>query len=157
MSMRLAALVAVFLQNHSRCVGDFDSVVSVPSLTRTAVEAIVHRLPSLRDQYRPALEVAGLGSKSDLRAERFRLTRHVEGERVLVLDDTFTRGPTIFSAVAALREAGALIVGPLVLGRHVRPDWGPSRDLLSWLQERSWDDARCCRCDGERANPGQML
>ncbi len=157
MSLRLAALVGVFLQNHAGCVGHFDTVTGVPSPTRTAVDAIVQRLPSLRGQYRPALQLTGRAAKSELRADRFRLTRRLEGERVLVLDDTFTRGPTIFNAVAALREGGAVIAGPVVLGRHVQPEWGPSRELLAWLQARPWDETRCCRCNGERANPRQML
>jgi len=157
MALRLAALLAVFLQNHARCVGSFDSVVLVPSPTRTAVEAIIRRLPSLHGQYRQALQVSGLGAKNNLRADRFTLTRDVAGERVLVVDDTFTRGPTVFSAVAALRQAGAVIRGPLVLGRHLRPDWDPSRELLAWLRYRPWVDSRCCRCDGELARPGQML
>jgi len=89
-----------------------------------AVEAVVQRLPAPRDRYRPALDVTGVGSKSELRAGRFGLTRRVDGEKTLVLDDTFTRGPTLFSAMAALREAGAVIVGPLVLGRHVQSGWG---------------------------------
>jgi hypothetical protein len=122
-----------------------------------AIESIIQRLPSLRDQYRPALSVTGSGSKGDLSTDRFALTRDVHGERVLVLDDTFARGATIFSAVAALREAGAQIIGPLVLGRHVQPGWPSSRHMLAWLQPRPWDDQRCCRCDGERANPEQML
>lgn len=157
MSLRLAALVAVFLGNHGDCVGSFDSVVSVPSPARTAVEPIIQRLPSLRDKYRPVLRVTGEGTKNDLLADRFALSRRVHGERLLVIDDTFTAGPTIFSAVAALRDAGAIVVGPLVLGRHVQPAWPPSRAILTWLQARPWDEARCCRCDGERANPGQML
>lgn len=157
MSLRLAALVAVYMRHHGDCVGTLDSVVPVPSPARTAIESILQRIPLLRDEYRPALGVTGLGSKHELRADRFAMTRDVRGERVLVVDDTFTRGPTMFSAVAALRDAGAVIVGPLVLGRHVQPTWPPSRELLSWLQPRQWDDDRCCRCDGERANPGQML
>lgn len=157
MSFRLAALVAVFMQNHGDCVGAFESVVSVPSPTRTAMQAILQRVPSLRDEYRPALQVSGTGSKTDLRADRFTVTREVRGERVLVLDDTFTRGATLFSAVAALRDAGATTLGPVVLGRHVKPSWSPSRELLTWLAPRTWNERRCCRCGGERANPGQML
>ena len=75
---------------------------------------------------------------------------------MLVLDDTFTRGPTLFSALAALRAAGAFVVGPVVLGRHLNPGWGPSQALLSWLHDRTWDEARCCRCDGERQRPEEM-
>lgn len=98
MTRRLAGLVAVFLQHHSGCVGAYESVVPVPSAERTAVEAIVQRLPELRSRYRPALEVTGLAPKRELRGDRFRVNRDVDGERVLVLDDTFTRGPSIFGA-----------------------------------------------------------
>ena len=112
---------------------------------------------SLVGEYRPALRATGVGSKNELRIDRFEVLRDVGGERVLVLDDTFTRGPMLFSAVGALREAGAVIVGPLIIGRHVQPGWGPSRELLSWLRGRPWEEGRCCRCAGERANPGRML
>jgi len=157
MTLRLAALVVAFVGDHSQCLGDFDSVVSVPSPARTATETIIHRIASFQDQYRPALKVSGLGTKSDLRPDRFSLTRAVRGERVLVLDDTFTSGSTIFSAVAALQDAGAAVVGPLILGRHVNPAWPPSSELLAWLRTRRWSDDRCCRCDGELASPSQML
>lgn len=157
MTVRLAALVSVFVEHHGTCIGPFDSVVLVPSAVRRAVEPIVGRVRSLRQEHRPALEVTGVGSKQELRADRFRVTRSVDGERVLILDDTFTRGPTLFSAVAALRDAGATVAGPLVVGRHVLPAWPPSRQMLSWLAPRTWDEHRCCRCDGERAQPGQML
>lgn len=157
MAARLAALVAVFMEHHRECVGPFDSVVAVPSPVRVAVEPILQRLPSLRAQYRPALRVSSAVGLNELDHRRFTVARDVAAERVLVIDDTFTRGGTLFSAVAALRGAGARVVGPLVLGRHVRPEWGPSRELLSWLRPRPWVDERCCRCDGERANPGQLL
>ena len=157
MSVRLAALTAVFLEHHRFCVGPFDSVVLVPSPTRTAVTSIVQHVRSLRDEYRPALKVSRLGSKHELRADRFTVTRDVSGERVLILDDTLTSGATLFSAVAALRDAGAAIVGPVVIGRHLQPSWEPSHAMLSWLRPRPWVDERCCRCDGERANPDQIL
>lgn len=157
MSTRLAALLAVFLQHHEHCIGPFDAVVPVPSPARTAMESVLLRLPYLRERNRHALRTSGLGTKKELRADRFHLTRQVSGERLLLLDDTFTSGATIFSAASALPEAGATVVCQVVLGRHVNPDWGPSRDLLAWLQGREWDHRRCCRCDGERADPERML
>ena len=157
MSLRLAALVSVFMEHHRRCVGEFDSVVTVPSPGRVAVEAVVRRVRSLVGEYRPALRATRAGSKNELRTDRFEVVRGVAGERVLVLDDTFTRGPTLFSAVGAFREAGAVVVGPLIIGRHLQPGWAPSRDLLAWLRGRRWDERRCCRCAGERADPGGML
>lgn len=111
----------------------------------------------LLDQYVPTLNATGTGTKKDLATARFAVTRSVNGERILLLDDTFTSGATLFSAVAALRDAGAQVVGPVVLGRHVRPDWPPSRTMLSWLGSRTWDETRCARCDGEEHHPGQML
>jgi hypothetical protein len=157
MGTRLAALMAVFLGRHSGCIGDYDSVVPVPSPIRTATDSILRRLPSIREVNRPALRATGVGSKHELRTDRFALVRDVRDERILVVDDTFTSGATMFSAVATLKEAGAVVVGPVVLGRHVRPEWDESRDMLSWLGSRPWDDTRCCRCDGERQNPDRML
>jgi hypothetical protein len=63
----------------------------------------------------------------------------------------------MFSAVAALREGGATVVGPLVMGRHVRPNFGPSEAMMSWLGRRAWDEARCCRCDGEQQHAGSLF
>lgn len=124
---------------------------------RAAVGPLAGRdlLPGLRAHVAPLLRATGVGTKTDLRTDRFEVTRNVAGERALVLDDTFTRGPTLFSAVAALRDAGASVVGPVVLGRHINPGWGPSQVLLSWLGDRTWDEARCCRCDGEHQGPVQ--
>lgn len=156
-TQRLAALVAVFMHNHGGCVGTFDSVTAVPSPARTAMNSVLNMIPPIRAEYRQSLRATGVGGKHELRADRFGVVRDVRGERVLVIDDTFTMGPTMFSAVAALREAEAVIVGPVVLGRHVRPGWEPSREMLSWLQSRQWDDQRCCRCNGERIEPASDL
>jgi hypothetical protein len=157
MARRLAALTAVFLRHHAGCVGAFDSVVAVPSPSRTAIEPILQFVPELRDAYRPALASTGVGSKADLRVDRFTLTRDVAGEHLLLIDDTFASGASLFSAAAALRAGGATVVCALVLGRHVKTIWEPSRQLLSWLRPRSWDDSRCCRCDGERVSSIQAL
>lgn len=156
MTRRLAALLAVFLANHRDCVGDFDSVTGVPSPARCAPDEIITRVRALLDAHVLALEATDAGTKADLRPDRFRVGRSVEGERVLLLDDTFTSGATLFSAAAALRQAGAVVVGPVVIGRHVQPSWPTSEALLGWLRGRRWDETRCCRCDGERASPDRL-
>lgn len=142
---------------HAGCLGGYDSIALAPSLERTAMESVISRLPALRDRYVPTLAATGSATKSELRADRFRVVRGAGTERILLLDGTFTRGPSLFSAVAALREAGAEVVGPVVLGRHVQPGWEPSRDMLSWLRPRVWDETRCTRCNGERVNPGRLF
>lgn len=156
MTVRLAALVAVYLARHAGCVGEFDSVVTVPSPARTAPDAILQLLPSLSGIHLPTLVATGVGTKDELRPDRFTVSRNVDAERILLFDDTFTRGSTIFSAAAALRSVGATIMGPLVLGRHIQPKWPPSEALLAWLGGRPWDDARCCRCNGEHAALDQL-
>lgn len=135
-------------------IGRFDSVV--PSPRRAALEPVVRQVSVLADAVAPTRAAAAVEGRL-LRADRFTVTRQVRGERVLVFDDTFTSGASLFSACAALRDAGAQIVGPLVIGRHVRPDREPSTALVAWLAERPWADARCCRCGGERADEGSML
>lgn len=63
----------------------------------------------------------------------------------------------LFSAAGALRGAGATVVGPVVLGRHVQTSWGPSDQMMSWLAERTWDEDRCSRCDGQRRDGGALF
>lgn len=156
MSRRLAALAAMFLRTHARCLGDFDSVAVVPSVRRVALEPVVRQVQVLAASAVPTLDARPVGGRS-LDVDRFVVTRDVRGERTLVLDDTFTSGASVFSACAALRDAGAQVIGPLILGRHIRPDRELSKPLVDWLEQRPWTETRCCRCAGERSDEGSML
>lgn len=151
---RLAALVSVFVEEHQACLGEFDVAAALGSQHRTAPLAIANRLRAMNGRVEPTLE-AGETDAEGFR--EYRLLRSVEGERVLLFDDTFTSGRTMFSAVAALRSGGATVVGPLVIGRHFQPDFPLSKPMWSWLRSRRWDAQRCARCDGERRDPGQLL
>jgi predicted amidophosphoribosyltransferase len=156
MALRLAALVSVFMANHQRCLGEWDYVTCVPSVRRAAPAAIVSHLGVFAPRYNQVLAASAEVRRAEraLDPGRFPVSGRVRRDRVLLFDDTFTSGASIFSAVAALREAGAEVVGPLVIGRHIRPDWGPSQALLYWLAQRKWDEHRCARCGGEyRAQP----
>ncbi len=57
---------------------------------------------------------------ADRRADitKFRMTVRLNGQSVLVVDDTWTQGGHAQSAAAALKLAGAGTVGIFVLGRH---------------------------------------
>jgi hypothetical protein len=156
MARRLAALVAIFLRHHGGCVGEFDSVAAIPSVRRIALQPVIDQVAVLRGAETAPLTADPVEGR-ERRADRFQPLRDVRGERVLVLDDTFASGASLFSACAALRDAGAQIVGPLVIGRHVRSNWEPSAQLLGWLTGREWDETRCCRCSGERDDPGAFL
>ena len=143
-----AALLATFKRAHATCIGDFDSVAAIPSQTRVAVHELIQLISGLGEHYVEALATAGPWTPRELRPERYRAIRNVAGERILVIDDTFTSGATVFSACEALRRAGAVVVGPVVIGRFVRLDWEPSDRLHRELSTRRWIDTECLRCSG---------
>ena len=55
--------------------------------------------------------------------EGFVVGRRVDGERVLMVDDTFTTGARAQSAASALSLAGADVVAIVPVGRVVDPGW----------------------------------
>lgn len=155
LSHRLAALLTVYLARHRRCLAPWDLVEVVPSVRRNAMIKVVGRTRSLRDEWEPTLEAMDGFPARSLTIDRFEVIRSIAGERILLIDDTFTTGASLFSAAAALREKGAH-VQTLVLGRHVDEAWDPSREMMGWLGSRSWDEARCVRCGGEYREPGSL-
>jgi len=61
----------------------------------------------------------------------------LDGHRVLLIDDTFASGASLFDAYEALSTAGATVIGPLVIGRHVNVSgWPPSMEMMTWLRGR---------------------
>ena len=145
-SLDLAALLYLFLERHSDCLGGMpDIVVTVPSTDRDALRAVIKRLPSLRDRRLRVLRA--VASKTERRYEVDEgASERVAGRRVLLLDDTFTSGRSITAAYSALANAGAKIVGPLVIGRHFYPDYDTSVDLWDCLRKHTWSLKRCGIC-----------
>ena len=145
-SLDLAALLYLFLERHSDCLGGMpDIVVTVPSGERDALRAVIKRLPSLRDRRLRVLRA--VGSNTERRYEIYEgVSQRVAGRRVLLLDDTFTSGRSITAAYRALANAGAKIVGPLVIGRHFYPDYDTSVDLWDCLRKHTWSLKRCGIC-----------
>lgn len=152
MVLRLAALLAVFLAKHGDCIGEWDYVTCVPSTRRRppGLTAVVECVPSLSGHSPEVLEARPGAVGRVVDPTHFTVSGDVRGHRILLLDDTFVSGAKLFSATAALRQGGATVVAPLVIGRHIRRDWPPSRELLSWLEQRPWLEDRCSRCAGER-------
>ncbi len=150
MSLRLAALLATFMANHAGCVGDWDYATCIPSATRVALQPVVSRIALFAGRCRQVLDATPDAEERVIDPDRFAVPVDVRGHRILLLDDTFVSGASMFSAAAALRGHGATIVGPVVIGRHIQPGWPPSAELLSWIAKRPWDAARCARCAGER-------
>ncbi len=106
----------------------WDVVATVPSTTRPGVaptEVLVNQVPDLaRGHHR--LLVGGPELTDHLLAARrgFEVPPEVDrswlrSSRVLVFDDSITTGSRAQSAAAALRMAGARVVGVLAVGRAV--------------------------------------
>lgn len=150
MSLRLAGVLAMFMAQHEGCIGEWDIVTCVPSPGRVALQPVVTRVRELAGRFRQVLAAQPDADERTMDPEQFAVTEDVAGRRVLLLDDTFVSGAKLFSAVAALRRRDAVVVGPVVIGRHIQRGWPPSADLLSWIEERAWSERRCARCAGER-------
>ncbi len=110
----------------ARRFGRWNLVVTVPSTQRPSgspVDALVARVPALARRHRPLLE-RGPDVIGHLLASRrgFVVRPSVDPlllarTRALVVDDTITTGARAQSAAAALRLAGARVVGVVALGR----------------------------------------
>jgi adenine/guanine phosphoribosyltransferase-like PRPP-binding protein len=81
----------------------------------------------------------------EFHADRFRLNEFTASQlqRVLLLDDTWTTGGRIQSLSYALKVAGARSVVAVILGRHINPDWDPSRPIIEAIRQRPFDINRC--------------
>jgi predicted amidophosphoribosyltransferase len=114
---------------RTRCPA-WELVVAVPSSHRSdgsPVGQIVEGVGALAARHRRVL-TRGSGHLGHLRADPLGFAvgpdvrpRSLRGRRVLVVDDTFTTGSHAQSAVVALRGAGAVVAGVLVVGRALGP------------------------------------
>jgi hypothetical protein len=167
---RLAALVSSFLDLHSACLeaaaGPFSALATVPSGGRRRpdapltdagnrpLDALVGRIDALGRLRRVPLgpgprRVAHLAP--DVGAVRV-VGPLRRGERVLVMDDTWTTGAHVLSAVMALRRAGAVVPAVLVVGRCIDP--GASGRVALWWQAASASTPRCSDHCGLAAGGG---
>lgn len=139
----LAAVLARFLAGHLACLtarlaGSVDLVTTVPS-TRSREEvhplvAVVRMVSALRRVHKEVLVPDQSSVDRSASDNAFAVDGAVDGQHVLVVDDTFTTGARAQSAASALKIAGAAAVGVLVLGRVVRPEYNDACRAL-------WEDA----------------
>jgi len=155
----LAELCEDFLGTHEPCVAaastvsEFELVTTVPSAD------------PLRDLHHPLRRMAGelvlrtshryerLLLRSDTLAiprvfdpARYRPTRQLNGEAILLVDDMWTSGASAESAAAALRAAGAGPVALVVIARHLNRDWHQNDGRLTRLARDGFDADHCVLC-----------
>ncbi len=150
----LAALLWRYLESHERCIA---SAADAPAFT------VVTTVPSSqaeRDDGHPLRRIVGeltaptrgrherLLRRSDAKLEahafdanRYTAIKRLDGQAVLLIDDTWTTGANAQSAAAALKRAGAQRVAAVVVGRHVNRDWHENdRHLKSLAGRFTWDE-----------------
>jgi predicted amidophosphoribosyltransferase len=139
--VRLTGVLWRFLRDHEACVataagvGSFDLVTCVPSSTSqrdeaSALRSLVRGCAPVADRFERLLEPTGAVASDDrhYNPNRYRPRRDLEGESVLIIDDTWASGGHAQSAAAMLDAHGAGVLALAVIGRHLRRAWEPVRD-----------------------------
>jgi predicted phosphoribosyltransferase len=157
--MELAAVLWRFLREHERClartagVAGFDLATTVPSNdpARDADHPLRRIVGSdvgaTRDRYEPLLARSGTAvTERKVDPGRYNPTRDLDGESVLLIDDTWTTGSNAQSAAAALKTTGAGSVAVLVIGRHIHEDYKQNAARLKELP-RTFDWSTCAHHD----------
>jgi hypothetical protein len=157
-TVELAAVLWRFVAAHEACVSNaagttgFGLVTTVPSSNWE------------RDAHHPLREIVGtLAAPTRGRFERvlvraptpsatrtfdptkYTPTRPLDGEAVLLIDDTWTTGANAQSAAAALKAAGAATVAAVVIGRHLNREWHQNDRRLRRIP-RPFDWEHCALC-----------
>jgi adenine/guanine phosphoribosyltransferase-like PRPP-binding protein len=77
--------------------------------------------------------------------DKFEVLRPLDGEAVLLIDDTWTTGASAQSAAATLRDAGAGPVAAAVIGRHMNREWDDNDRRLGRIPlPFDWNECALC-------------
>ena len=161
--LRLAALLWRWLMGHEECLlratacASFPIVTTVPSGTGRSgehpLEHIVKAvIPSTRDRYRTLLRANSNGPTGRVFDTGRWIAEPLSGESVLVIDDTWTTGSHAQSAAAAVKAAGAGIVGVVGIGRHFQRQPADQRfqavaeEYYKAARQQGWDWSTCRLC-----------
>ena len=156
----LAELCERFVATHERClavaagVADFDLVTTVPSgdASRDAQHPLRRIVGELVDVTRDRHERLLLRTELPVSvrrfdARRYRATRLLHGEAVLLIDDMWTSGASAESAAAALLAAGAGTVAGVVIARHLNRGWDLNDARLQARAGQQFGLDACALCE----------
>jgi predicted phosphoribosyltransferase len=158
LGLQLAAVLWRFLAIHEPCVARALGLAALPVVTTVpSGDRERDRTHPLHKLVGQIVQPTGVRFRALLRrtdapapshvfaAERYAATTRLDGEAVLLVDDTWTTGANAQSAAAALKRAGAGAVGAVVIGRHLNPRWGTNHAQLKRLP-KPFDWRRCVLC-----------
>jgi adenine/guanine phosphoribosyltransferase-like PRPP-binding protein len=152
---QVGAILSRFLERHEGCVARssgvdrFGLVTAVPSSDAQRdghhpLRRIVGEMSETRDRHERLLRrTAWRAQPRTFDSRRYRAVRRLDGESVLLIDDTWTTGASAQSAAAALKAVGAAVVAAVVVGRHVNREWHENDVHLDALL---FDWSRCAAC-----------
>ena len=158
----LAAVLWRFLSIHEACAARAARVASFPLVTtvppsegsrdgKHPLSWIVSELVGpTRNRYERLLRRSDVDvGAREFEPEKYLALRMLDGEPVLLIDDTWTTGANAQSAAAALRGAGAGPVAAVVIARHVNREWNGNDRQLRDLPPFDWE--KCALCGGQLA------
>lgn len=159
-ALGLAAVLWRHLQLHEQCLARAAGVVRFAVVTVVPsshgdrdADHPLHELVSLvgpvRARYERLLRRSGTPvAAHQFNSDRYEPLRELNGEAVLLIDDTWTMGANAQSAAAALKAAGAGPVAATVIGRYVNRGWGHNSRLLAGLERPfRWETCALCAPD----------
>jgi predicted amidophosphoribosyltransferase len=151
----IAATLSRFIGEHGDHIReaagtDWDTTTIVPSKSRPgphALQQAVELSARLRETFGPVVEPwePQTISRATASDRGYRAIRRLDGERVLLLDDTFTSGATLQSAASAIGLAGGQVVASVVVGRVIHPEFSTEMGEM-WERQRkvTFDFGSCC-------------
>jgi hypothetical protein len=161
---QVVSLLSYFLTTHWDCIeqavgGAWDVITTVPSSRdRDGEHPLVTAIDrvSLRDQYEPLLQ-RGSVAIDHLRAsdDGYRVKRPLDGERILLVDDTFTSGARAQSAASRLALDGGDVVAIVPIGRVIDPAFNEAASEY-WKQVRRTPftfEACCIEAEQDEVEP----
>ena len=164
----LATILGRYLDRHEHClarsarVPSFDLVTSVPSGERhrdrehPLRSIVTTALGPAAARYERLLCRSSFDSGDrEYDFLKYLAVRPLDGEAVLLVDDTWTTGANAQSAGAALKAAGAGTVAAVAIGRHVNRDWHDNdRRLRALAGPFDWSRCALCAPGALDASPG---
>ncbi len=154
--LQMAALYARFIDEHGGHIradagADWNVVTIVPSSGERhgphPLENVIKITPNLGKQYQPLL---GKGTEKIENREAtdngYQPITDVHGMRVLLIDDTFTRGAHVQSAASALQIGGGQVIAAVVAGRIMNPGYGTAQALLDKQRAKGFAFDKCGLC-----------
>jgi predicted amidophosphoribosyltransferase len=153
----LAAVLWRYLDQHEHCAAQrartdwFPLVTTVPSSDRGRDELhplreIIQIVGPMRERHERLLRRSDRDvPPHTYDVDKYAAVRRLDGEAVLLIDDTWTTGANAQSAAAALKSAGAGAIAAVVMGRHLNRDWHDNDRRLCGIR-RPFDWTHCALC-----------